>query len=410
MYFKKLFLPVCLFWAFSLFPEKKNARLSWLNKNIASLLNTESIKYSPTLTRNPPSIGFFSADLKFDGEKLKFCEIGNGLYGVPVPAYSIINEKKELLYTPYWDLFWLFLKQFNLPLLYIGKDATNGIETLHQLGGMVFSDIKKFRTFYTQNYPINSGNFKATKISDFTAIIAYAGARDFDQINKLKADYPNLLFINNFDALFRRQKDKIHEFFNCEELSALRPRWKVYPHSYSSQLAKQIQTDIPTDYYVIKPSIGRKAEGVIMVEKENLDEVLKDIFSTRSIAVQAKAETGNKNKDWKKAAHQSTFIVEEYVPSKTIFYEGKPYDPTLRAAFAVYYDQGKIVSTFFSCFWKKPPYSLNDNVSLTEKHLTKSMIGCTTPGQEVDPDDMKKLAQIFNSIVPTIYEKMLLQM
>ena len=64
----------------------------------------------------PASISFFSADAKFDGTNLKFCEIGNGLYGVPVPAYALLNNQKAISYPPYWEFLWLFTTQFNIPV------------------------------------------------------------------------------------------------------------------------------------------------------------------------------------------------------------------------------------------------------------------------------------------------------
>lgn len=389
----------------SLGPQIHN-KLCWLNSNIITLLNNNSSQPSKTLAQKRPSIGFFSADLKFDGETLKFCEIGNGLYGVPLPSYSIINGKKELLYTPYWDLFWLVLSQFNIPVWYIGNQTTNGAKTLAKMHGLSFANINEFKSFYAQNYPPAPQHFEATKINDYAGILAYAGNRNFLRYKMLKNSFPNVLFVNDFDNLFLRNKDKIHEFFNCNELKDLRPHWKVCPHNYTPELAQKITTEIPAAYYVIKPSIGRKAKGVCMVEKGQLDQALK-------IILQKNTQQNNseyKVSDWGKTKNQTTFIVEEYVPSKTIFYEGKPYDPTLRAAFVVYYEEEKIVATFFSCFWKKPPCSLDDNGSLTDKHITKSMVGCTTPGQEVEPEDLEKLAKLFQILIPKLYEKMLLSL
>lgn len=382
-------------------------KASWLNSNIIiTLLNNKSLQSSKKLSHKQPCIGFFSADLKFDGKSLKFCEIGNGLYGVPLPSFSIINGTKELLYTPYWDLFWLVLHQFNLPIWYIGKQTTNGVKTLAKIHGQSFANINEFKSFYAQHYPPPPQNFKATKINDYAGILAYAGNRNFLRYKMLKNSFPNIIFVNDFDHLFLRNKDKIHEFFNCDELTDLRPRWKVYPHNYTPDLAQKIKTEIPATHYVIKPSIGRKAQGVFMVEKEQLDQALKTILQKNS----RQSNSEYKINDWGKTTHQTTFIVEEYIPSKTIFFEGKPYDPTLRAAFVVYYEQEKITATLFSCFWKKPPCSLDDNGSLTDKHITKSMVGCSTPGQEVEPQDMEKLQKLFHVIIPAIYEKMVLSL
>ncbi|MFH1831303.1 MAG: hypothetical protein ABH827_00730 [bacterium] len=363
------------------------------NKKVLTLLNQTSEKIVDK--KLPPSIGFFSADLKYDGKIVKFCEIGNGLYGVPLPAYTIIDGQKELLYTPYWDLFWHFLAQFNLPILYVGNKATNSATLLNKtFGGKLFTNISELETFCEQNF-VPTPNFKATKITDHSAILAYAGSRCIEKIENFKKKYPNILFVNNFDALYKRQKEKIHGFFNCPELQTLRPRWKAYQALWTPTLAAQIKKELPCKLYVIKPSIGHSAVGVTLVEKEKLDDMLKVLL---------------KNQNYKQAHKKETpmFVVEEFVTSKTIMIDKKTYDPTLRAAFAIYCDDGKIISTFFSCFWKIPPYSLSDNVPLTKKHITASMIGCSKPGDPVGPQCMGELLDIFDAILPTVYEKMLL--
>ncbi len=383
------------------------SKLSWLNDNIITVLSNACSKSISPIEKQVPTIGFFSADLKFDGENIKFCEIGNGLYGVPVASYSIINGKKEILYPPYWDLCWLFLKQFNLPIWYIGNDTTNGAKTLHEIGGKRFASINEFKSWYRQYHPAPVKQFRAAVMSDYVGILAYAGSRDFSLFKRFKNDFPNILFVNDFDNLFLRQKDKIHEFFNCNELKAFRPRWKTYPTTYTQKLAKTIKKDIPANFYVIKPSMGRKAEGVVLIPSEQLDAALKSVLHPTT---QKDGSLDYKINDWKKKAHAKTFIVEEYIPSKTIYFRGKPYDPTLRAAFVAHYESGKITTTFLSCFWKKPPSSLKDKASLTDKHITKSMLGCKIPAQEVDQKDMQKLTAIFNTMLPALYEKMLLNL
>ena len=86
-----------------------------------------------------------------------------------------------------------------------------------------------------------------------------------DKLEEFKARHPGILFINDFPALYQRRKDQIHKIFDDEFLSQFRPRWGVYPAKYSTKLSEQIKHEIKSQFYIIKPLVGRQSRGIMLV-------------------------------------------------------------------------------------------------------------------------------------------------
>lgn len=411
---KKFFLLVIVFYSTIdavTIPNKFDDVSNLSNKLFLSVLDQTVEVESNSYSTLPPSISFFSADAKFDGEHLKFCELGNGLYGVPVPAYALLNEQKAVLYPPYWEILWLYTSQFNIPVWCITYKKRNvAYKTLQKLGGKAFDDIEEFEEYLKINYP-EEKLIKETpdKIENFIGILAYAGARiSNDKLEEFKARHPGILFVNDFPALYQRRKDKIHEIFNDKFLSQFRPRWGVYPAKYSEKLVEQIKHEIGSKFYIIKPTVGRQARGVMLVDEKNLDTTLKNIFkNNKSNKFKNK---NNKKKstsfDWQDYEYDN-FIVEEFVESKNVFKDNKPYDPTLRLGLILSQNKDKISVNVITAFWKFPPKSLNDRCDLQEKHVTKPMVGAHDPALNVDASDLTKIREILNTMLPELYVKIL---
>lgn len=392
-------------------PQKFDDLSNLSNKLFLSVLDQTIEVESDAYSNLPAGISLFSADAKFDGENLKFCELGNGLYGVPVPAYALLNEQKAVLYPPYWEFLWLYASQFNIPVWCIKYPrARIAHKTLQKLGGKTFDSIEEFEHFLQSNYPLeNKIKIKPKTIQEHAGILAYAGARiKSDKLEEFKNRHPGILFVNDFPALYQRRKDKIHEVFNDDFLSNFRPRWGVYPAKYSEKLVEQIKREIGSQLYIIKPIVGRQARGVMLVDEKDLDSTLKNILKkTKSNKFKAK---NNKKKsrsfDWQDYEYD-TFIVEEFVESKQVLKDNKPYDPTLRLGIILIQEKAKINVNVITAFWKFPPNSLNDRCTIQEKHVTKPMVGAHDPAMNVDAIDMKKIREILNAMLPELYIKII---
>jgi hypothetical protein len=404
-----------LFIIFLVYPTVEMAKIPTKFDDVSNLSNKlflsvldQTIKIkSDSYKKLPPSISFFSADTKFDGKHLKFCEVGNGLYGVIYPVYGLLEEKKAILYPPYWEFLWIFACKFNIPIWCIRHDyARIAEQTLHALGGEIFDNIESFENYLSINYPQEKLiTEKPKSIESHVGILAYGGPRiENYKLEAFKAAHPGILFINDFPWLYQRRKDKIHEVFNDDFLKQFRPAWGIYPTQYSETLLKQIKNEIKSPLYIIKPLVGRQSRGIILVDEKNLDLTLKTIF---------KKTPRHKNKkkkmakfDWETYEYDK-FIIEEFITSKQIIKNGKPYDPTLRLGFIIIQNNGKISINVINAFWKFPPKSLTDNCELTEKHVTKSLIGIKEPALNADTQDLKQIRTILNNMLPKLYEKLL---
>lgn len=388
-------------------PNKFDDLSNLSNKLFLSVLDqTISIK-SDSYKNLPPSFSFFSADAKFDGKNLKFCEIGNGLYGVIYPVYGLLEGEKAVLYPPYWEFLWIFASKLKIPVWCIKHDhALIAEHTLQALGGKIFDSIESFEDYLSINYPQEKLiKEKPKSIESCVGILAYGGERvENDKLEKFKATHPGILFINDLPWLYQRRKDKIHEVFNDDFLSQFRPTWGVYPAKYSENLSKQIKKEIKSPFYVIKPLVGRQSRGVILVDEKNLDSTLKKIF--KKIPAYKKSKKINSRFDWGNYEYDK-FIVEEFIESKQIFKNEKPYDPTLRLGFIIILNNGEMSINVINAFWKFPPKSLTDDCDLTEKHITKSLIGIKEPALNADAQDLIQVRNILNSMLPKLYEKLM---
>ncbi len=379
------------------------------NKLFLSVLDQTITIKSNSYANLPPSLSFFSADAKFDGERLKFCELGNGLYGVIYPVYGLLDEEKAILYPPYWEFLWLYTSQFNIPVWCITCYKTNmAYKTLQRLDGKIFNNIESFEKYLETNYPKEKLiTEKPKSIESHLGILAYNGPRiENSKLEEFKARHPGILFINDSPALYQRRKDQIHKIFDDEFLSQFRPRWGVYPAKYSTKLVAQIKHEIKSKFYIIKPLVGRQSRGITLVDEKDLDSTLKTILKKP-----IKNYRNNKKKgssfDWKDYEYDK-FIVEEFVESKHMLKNGQPHDPTLRLGFIISQNNGEISVNVINAFWKFPLKSLTDNCELTEKHVTRSLIGIKEPALNTDAKDLKKIREILNTMLPKLYEKYLI--
>ena len=390
-------------------PQKFD-NISNLSNNLFLSVLDQTVKIkSNSYTNLPPSLSFFSADTKFDGEHLKFCELGNGLYGVIYPVYGLLKNEKAILYPPYWEFLWLYASQFNIPMWCITYKKTNmAYKTLQQLGGKIFNNIEEFEkyleTTYLQEKFITK---KPNSIEAHIGMLAYNGPRiENSKLEEFKARHPGILFINDFPSLYQRRKDEIHKIFDDEFLSQFRPRWGVYPAKYSATLSEQIKREIKSQFYIIKPLVGRQSRGIVLVNGKDLDSTLKTILKKPIKNYRNQKKKGS-SFEWKDYEFDK-FIVEEFIESKQILKNGQPYDPTLRLGFIISQNNGEISVNVINAFWKFPPQSLNADCDPAAKHITKSLIGIKEPALNADAADLKKIREILNAMLPKLYEKYLI--
>ena len=380
-----------------------------LNESVASLAAPKYLTrtYQPVLfttSSYPVDISFMIADIKFNGDSLKVLEFGEGTRSKFKGFDALYGDGKI------WSRFWNYLSQFNLPMWYVGpqlrtqpaKDQISFNE-FTELGGS-YCPSKQELTKQLHKKPVARLN-EATKIEDYSGIAMFRHQNaSSPQAIEFKKHNPHAIILNYASAPYVNNKFLSNTLFESPDVENYKPLWKKYPKRYTKKLAKQVIEDIPADIYVIKPINAFKGNGIIMTTKSRLDFMLKNIINKTAIVRNSPNPTYN---HWGKDTND-VFIVERFEHSKTIWTDGKPYEPTLRMVFTLHYSEKIITITFLGSYWKLPMRSLDEPGTLVER--TKSSIdpeGKRPSSVVVDAADMEQAKTILSQVLPKLYIKML---
>lgn len=81
----------------------------------------------------------------------------------------------------------------------------------------------------------------------------------------------------------------------------------------------------------------------------------------------------------------------------------------MRIVFFMYHNNGRIQANVLGGFWKIPVKSLDENVLLTDKHVTIAHAGDQYTGILVDQYDMDNIKKKFAPVLAGAYKTMLQQ-
>lgn len=392
-------------------PTTEKDSLSLDDQAIASILKrTVTVQLDSSIT-NQPSIAYCCADIKYNKGTLKICEI-NPVPGIATSKYNlIIDDKKYVVYSPFWKAFWHFVKQFDIPIWFVGP--------------VYKPEALEFDSFFEQNYTyhknldelandplfIKQSKKKVTDkqaLSNYSGLIIYTSSFGADLlkanaiVDKFKQYYPNFLWLNDISKWFTSDKELMSRIFLEPDLQQFKPRWKAYTKNYTPDFASKIISDFDCTMYVFKPTNSTWSTGVTIVPQNDLDATLKLLFDS----TQKNKKTGKKNLDYWKTDKNETFIIEEFIQSQTLTINSNDYNPTLRLAFVVTHEHNTISMTLLGGGWKTPQIPLNNEGDLIRKHITLGLPGeyC---GQTIDPEDFAMMQTIMNTAGPKIYTEML---
>lgn len=334
----------------------------------------------------PSNITFLAADVKFDGEKLKILEFQDGPTA-GLRAYDYVVGKKGEV----WQRFWDKIMSFGKPVWYVAPRLVSAVE------GVFDHDDKEHVRF--NEFLANGGRYVKTldslvREAQFKKV-AGNGVKTVKKNNKLtlesckgivmvkliglekdvarfKKSYPDFLVINERGRESFFYKYAMDNAFKDFELESFRPWSGCYNKIYDSKLAAKIIKDHDAEAYVIKPISASRSNGVILTCKENLDKKLKKILTTpRAAPGETLGELSSLTYDYWKFDNEKSFFIEEFVPSKNIEVNGRPYDPTARMVFVLTYDQGVVGVQFLKSFWKFSVKALDEQGSLIDKHVSR---------------------------------------
>jgi len=232
----------------------------------------------------------------------------------------------------------------------------------------------------------------------------YINWSDLCVINDFEKRFPGIVVLDKSSFPFWIDKYQMTQLFAQDELLAtLKPKWGHYTKKYTPELASRIADDLQCDTFVIKPRGEFLGKGIIIVQKQELDTVLQYIITKEGTLTQS---TDPAYTAWQQDYFDS-FIVEEFITSDPItipHLQNKSYQPTMRVAFLLVYDNHKYHIHFLGEYWKTPEISLDEIGNFMEKN--KDI--CKPPYYDsVDTTVVKAVRKQLKKALPILHSKML---
>lgn len=366
--------------------------------------------YDQTLMNASADITFAVADLKYNNGALKIVECGNGPRCTPAGHPVFINNNIHTQMTPYWNIVEQTLSTYKIPIIFAGTPpfaqfnyfANHKTAKRYPRSFAELPTIDLFKTTASKNHS------KPKQIAMHQGIVLYRAAHKNVQktfaLTDFKKNYPAFLLINDHSDHHLARKDTTYKLFDDAQLSNYIPRYAIYPAHYQHSLASQIVQELgPEAMFIIKPVAQTYALGVGLASAENLDAHLKHMFGFDPIK-----EHEAKSIGYWRTTQDTHFLVSEYVPSQIIAHEGKCYDPTMRIAFLMTHECGKITVNVFGGYWKIPPASLdNEQASLTDRHITDPERMENNGLLLIEEHDLKTMKNVVAPILGQMYVTLL---
>lgn len=359
---------------------------------------------SSSVTAKEPVTGlsFCIVDLKFNEDKLKICEFGQGVFST-FRGYDSLYGQGAL-----WAQVWNYVAQFNKPIWFVSpklndkniKDIAGDV--LEKFGGKAYSSLLELKrdVLFKQMAAQKMTKHNKNKIDDFSAIVFVR--KDIQNLKNFIKIHPSILVVDEKSGWFVGNKYLTHSLFqNDTELMNYRPNCLVCTKRLSTKKTNQILHELSSDYCVIKPINASMGRGIVIVERDDLLKALGRIFQQETNSESADESSYNY---WEKDRNE-IFLIEEYAQSKKVYMDGKWYDPTMRVAFIVVVENGKIQIKFLDAYWKLPEKDLDAQGSFTERHKShvakKGKSSCV-----VAVGDFKKVKTILEGVLLKLFYKM----
>lgn len=216
--------------------------------------------------------------------------------------------------------------------------------------------------------------------------------------------FPGMIVIDKSSFPFWIDKYLMTKLFAEDELlSTFKPKWGNYKKEYTKELAPQVAYDLQCDTFVIKPRGQFLGNGVIITQRQDLDEVLYYIITKNGKLAESEDPAFT---IWKNDPFDS-FIVEEFVTSDLLVVphlENKRYQPTMRVAFMLVYNKHCQEVHFLGGYWKTPLLSIDEEGEFMQKN--KDI--CTPPYYcAVDAETMQLVQNELRIALPILHRKML---
>lgn len=348
----------------------------------------------------PSDLTFVIADLKYsEAEGVKICELQQGSLSV-FSGYDYLNGSQSYVQNAVVD----FLQSWRKPILYLHSSVTSGLaRILEQRGALCFASLRQLcdNTWFNENAILAPQD--PSNLNDYSAIVI-ASPKTITSLSDFKNMYPGTIVLEAATYPYWVDKYKMTQLFTEDPiLEAVKPSWGLFPKVYTPTLAQEIAEQLGANIFVIKPRSSFLGNGVMIVGKDNFDEILYKIIEKKADLL-----LGNNNElyFWLREK-QDSFIVEKFYPSDPVavpHMDNKLYDGTIRAVILLAYHMGEIQIDFVEMHWKLPARSITEGGTLNEVHKS---IGKTPHFAIVAPEIQDRIRQQLSEALPRVYQRML---
>jgi hypothetical protein len=360
----------------------------------------------PSQKSLPADLTFVIADFKYnDTQGVQICEIQPGSLSV-FGGYDFLNEGYGLVPEMFLDC----IGAYSVPIWYIPGDVCDKklLQLLEDMGAKKVNNLQKFfKSEEFQNIAMLPPEHPEN-IDEYGGIL-YVRNHRLKSMVDFSEKYPGIIFMDAAFVPYDRDKYLINSLLSSHPLTfSLKPLWNLYNCEYSKEFVERILNTFKSEMLVIKPRNGTKGKGVIVLHRDDLDKTLKYLFGGGSEGIDPNDFSDSSYRYWKKGKKgNGTFLLEEFIMSDPVYpewFNGKPYDGTVRAVVMLSYHQKQIHVKLLEAHWKLPKKSIEDIGTLTELHKS---YGKAPHFYAIEPEKYKKMESQLCQGLTIMYQKML---
>lgn len=360
----------------------------------------------------PDNIDFCIADMKYqDLNALKILELGEG-------ARSAFKGH-EKLYGPQvlWKNFWDYLHNFHVPLWVVRMDDVEherredmAPDYFFSLGGKAASSMTDLKNQIKESLRNQDGIVKTEACRDYRAIVLIRYGRPHRTIEKFKKIFPQVRFVGDISNKYVNSKYNTNMLFQDPSICSFRPKCIICPKEYTETLSNEITNEMSGSFVVIKPINSCRGRGVIIVDKNNLDEILQQIL----LRPHELASFGiDHSYGYWAFDTNDKFLIEEFVTSKPISVDidgngsKQEFDGTMRLVFTVHHYQDQPIINYLGGYWKLPAKSLSDeSADFMEQHKSDMKPNSHVSSAVIDYQDTINSQTTLSVLLTYLFKKM----
>lgn len=349
----------------------------------------------------PVAIAFLVADYKYNQEQgVKLCEVQQS----SISKFTLgryVQNGKCITSEKFVDL----IDRFGVPGWHLPKTPRD--ESLWNLidKSPLWNCIPSFSLLrYHINYinamerPVSDPN----RISSYHALV-YGRSSQVKTVSENPSLYSGAIILDEPTFPYWIDKLKMSELFNLDPmLEKIKPIWRDYHKEENPEtIYENILENFPGEYVVIKPRKCFKSNGILLVHKDDLLQIIEHICKKSS---ELNNSTDHAVKYWKKDRAKS-FLVEEFIESDPMLTQsGRLFDTSYRTTFLLAYENHQITLHLLDTYLKYPKLALDQVGEYKDKHISDTRV----KEKGIIPKEMlAEIEQQLSEPLLIMFEKML---